>query len=114
MRIISYKRLSEDVQLLSGCPFQVKGIREDVSGDFRDVYTGIKLDLPDDCTLRIQPTYSDVYILSSKFTKEGELVLLVRSDASMVGTSFTVWVVQETVLPVRFAEHGKITGGDDA
>ena len=116
MRIIAYNRLSEDVPLISGCPFQVKGMRELMDVDTGMVYTGIKLDLPDDYSLRIQATDSDVFVMSWKFTKEGELVLLVKGigEPSMIGSLFTVWVIQESVQPVRFAEEGKITGGDDA
>jgi len=106
MNIVRVTRLDERIPLPVENPFEVTGASvKQVHMGFHEVFTGICLEIPQDCSLRIQAnTFAPVYNLSWRFTEKNELVLLVHSPFSVEHITFKVWIVEESVKAVRFME----------
>ena len=120
MRTIAFRTLNDRGKsvVVPRCnPFQVVGPLSPMTGGLGEVFTGLSLDMPDDFSLRVQPAHLDrLYVLSWRFAlQSNELVLLVAGPSEDEAV-FNVWIVSESVQPVRFANVGgaPVLGGEDA
>jgi len=110
MKTITYER-EQHVPALANNPFIVVASKEiSVAERVVVIHTGLKLQLPDGCELRVEKTLHDDLIVFATPTLLGELILLAISLSAkqydiVPGTKIAqISVVQVTKEAVRYVE----------
>jgi len=115
MKTIPFRKLNDAVHGPRHNPFQAKIVSSCKLGPDWEIRTGLSLDLPDGYGLRARATHVErSYVLDYRLESGSlELILLVRCEE--VPEKFTIWVVEENLKEVRFANvtsDGPRFGGD--
>jgi hypothetical protein len=78
---------------------------------FTVVKTGVKLDLPDDLTLRIVPIQPDLFVVGWAMAENGLEVIIMWYGVPNFNEPFAqAYIVEQKIAPVRFVEFAKEGG----